>query len=385
MAKKRNTARNATIIAVLSILILSIVGSVLYFNKQTIFGLKSSYNIGDQVQFDAIATNFDNRDCQATVTIEKPDGTIVTVAKNIPLPNSCIGAPCQTIKFIVGDPAGQRKLKVSYTCSSIIDFKTFNVVKPSVLACSDSDGGKIISKKGTVSGLDDNGNKYSYSDSCVNENSVKEWTCQSNYPVGSILDCASGSVCQDGACVSKEEDGMLVCTQNQADCTWGLYKEFSTKPTQYIGKCDETYNGNKEPASECNEEGICTEGDMQNLRCDNNDVKFKKCEDGEWSNVVQVCLGEQICDEEKFECSLEGEIVTDKAKETESIDESEAPSEKETPKAEECTESQKTDEKGECVFDWEKFWKNYGVVVGIGALILLIVVSIVISQIYKED
>jgi len=36
MAKKRNTAKNITITAVLAILILSIVGSVLYFNRQTI-------------------------------------------------------------------------------------------------------------------------------------------------------------------------------------------------------------------------------------------------------------------------------------------------------------------------------------------------------------
>jgi len=74
-------------------------------------------------------------------------------------------------------------------------------------SCADTDGGLVISTKGTVSGLI-NGTAYSYTDSCITSinitsTSVREYYCSTSLAFNQIRSCAGNltGTCSDGACV----------------------------------------------------------------------------------------------------------------------------------------------------------------------------------------
>lgn len=83
-----------------------------------------------------------------------------------------------------------------------------------------------------------------YDDNNCNDESTK--------PTSTKDSCESLVNSKEDGIINSKEDGIIVCTQNQADCSWGLFKEFINLPTQYIGKCDENYDGKKQLASVCN-------------------------------------------------------------------------------------------------------------------------------------
>ncbi|MEK6904681.1 MAG: hypothetical protein AABW87_03750, partial [Nanoarchaeota archaeon] len=66
-------------------------------------------------------------------------------------------------------------------------------------SCSDTDGGIYYKTSGTVSGRN-NGNSYSYSDSCSNS-TLSEWYCGGTNAYSTSLNCASNYTgCSNGAC-----------------------------------------------------------------------------------------------------------------------------------------------------------------------------------------
>jgi hypothetical protein len=71
-------------------------------------------------------------------------------------------------------------------------------------SCSDTDGGIVITVKGTVSGYS-SGSPYSYTDFCVENSttSVKEYYCSGNNWYSYSYSCAGNvtTTCVDGACV----------------------------------------------------------------------------------------------------------------------------------------------------------------------------------------
>lgn len=73
----------------------------------------------------------------------------------------------------------------------------FNIVTPST--CTDSDGYNIYTK-GTVTVID---NGQTYTDSCLSNNTVKEYVCKLGVVESSSgVDCPNNYTCQDGACKS---------------------------------------------------------------------------------------------------------------------------------------------------------------------------------------
>lgn len=68
--------------------------------------------------------------------------------------------------------------------------------------CSDSDGGIKRITIGTVSGVDTNGNSYSYTDECTGDNTLKEYSCSENNYLSQSITCNPGIVCRNGACIN---------------------------------------------------------------------------------------------------------------------------------------------------------------------------------------
>jgi hypothetical protein len=70
-------------------------------------------------------------------------------------------------------------------------------------SCSDTDGGKVYTIKGTVSGYYI-GNPYSYTDYCTSGTALKEYYCSSRRQYSTSYTCSgTTNICVDGACVQQ--------------------------------------------------------------------------------------------------------------------------------------------------------------------------------------
>ncbi|MEW6722082.1 MAG: Kazal-type serine protease inhibitor family protein, partial [Candidatus Micrarchaeota archaeon] len=65
-------------------------------------------------------------------------------------------------------------------------------------ACSDSDGGKDASVKGSATD-----NSGEYADSCSDDATVLEYFCDNLTAVSEGISCAEGEICDGGACIPK--------------------------------------------------------------------------------------------------------------------------------------------------------------------------------------
>jgi hypothetical protein len=156
---------------------------------------------------------------------------------------------------------------ITYTGGSNNQLTVSNKVIPP--ACTKTSGWSSWSTSENI----DNGiiKKRSYTtidsdcDSEITNNEFKT-TCDSGYVISGTQDtsgsgelsCDLKEVPIEGSCSTEQEgtypnclDGSPVCTQDQSTCEWKLFNEFKTIPTQYIGTCDETYSGTKQPATGC--------------------------------------------------------------------------------------------------------------------------------------
>jgi hypothetical protein len=89
--------------------------------------------------------------------------------------------------------------------------------------CDDSDGGENVFEKGTVRGNFNSGTTYSYTDECVDGDTIREFFCADDHtPTDYKIDCGDHQVCKEGACVT---DPMANCICNltstmvQLNCT----------------------------------------------------------------------------------------------------------------------------------------------------------------------
>ena len=83
--------------------------------------------------------------------------------------------------------------------------KCVSATETNIASCSDSDGGKDLIKQGAVSGRGEN-SEYSFTDTCVDDDRLKENYCVNTQPSEYTYSCkgnfGTGSVCKEGACVS---------------------------------------------------------------------------------------------------------------------------------------------------------------------------------------
>lgn len=338
MPKKKTILK--PILAVVGIILFLLLAFLVYylgFSKQTIYGLQGQYNIGDVIKFDAIDTGFTNnanarRPCYATVTIEKPDNTILTIASHDELAQSCVGAPCKSYTLpIVGMPLGERTLRIEYSCigdvgNNGVDERTYNVVGVASTAksCDDSDGGNNLLVKGTVHWSSVEAQyDYKNDDSCVSDSTVREYQCDSTKKVGYYNDlaCPSGTKCSDGACVSSSSD----CTLNAPTvmptnyCKDGnVYADIQsvdrqacklTSTTTLINIC-----GADEPCSN----GKCTSsvalGTERNRKCSDDlkssDYQYFALSNSkyQWIDAHDFCIGNQKCSSATLKCELQDTI-----------------------------------------------------------------------------
>lgn len=410
--KQKNTARNVFIGLVMLIIVISIFGSVLYFNRQTIFGLQSTYKVGDRIEFWAMANTGGRAGitCFATPTIRTPSFTQALTKKE--LKDGCIGNPCNLndkFSFTLKD-AGSHELIIDYSCSGTTsppdDTKTFSVIKGGCFNPTANNGqfycnnGYILECKNNVWQYESTicGRQTDQTGKCLtamvsnNKNLCHPGCISDRYKCsgdGELSKCANTRYVPSGKCSNYGFNDVCISSDQKlyVDALCQKKEEKCSNKGGFIAQnnecvavdCDATYNSKEECLISLGEQ--CKEGDTRKGKCSDNDLRYEACENGEWTSVIKLCsLSDKfICDEENLDCNLK-ESKRSSIKEKE---ESSTRSKDTDPLS--CKENEIFDsEEGKCVFDWEKFWKNYGVVVGIGALILLVVISIIISQAYSN-
>ena len=75
-------------------------------------------------------------------------------------------------------------------------------------SCADSDGGQVLTLKGTASGYL-NSFSYSKTDYCLTSTSVHENWCVGDLSYEQNVNCPSGTSCSDGACISTQTNTCL--------------------------------------------------------------------------------------------------------------------------------------------------------------------------------
>jgi len=119
-------------------------------------------------------------------------------------------------------------------------------------SCSDSDGGNAITVFGTVSGYY-KGQPYSYSDSCVNSQTIKEYYCSGKYQTSSQQSCGTDAYVGSNYCLNGDVYRDYIdyyctggaCSSNttpilQQDCQYGCTNGVCN---QYNDSCSDTDSG----------------------------------------------------------------------------------------------------------------------------------------------
>lgn len=89
---------------------------------------------------------------------------------------------------------------------------------PTVVECTDSDGGQILNKKGTVT-TTKSGKPKTYMDSCSGNDKIVEYYCSNKGGVVSkVLKCPGTSTCVDGACINNT----FVTPGSGSSCSYGV-------------------------------------------------------------------------------------------------------------------------------------------------------------------
>ncbi len=109
--------------------------------------------------------------------------------------------------------------------------------------CSDTDGGQDTSVKGTAKK-----GAESSTDNCSSTSNVLEYYCSNNQILSKVLACASGKVCEDGACV------VSACTDT--DGGFDIYEKGSARGTSGMTYVDVCSGGNSVTEYYCSEGNV---------------------------------------------------------------------------------------------------------------------------------
>lgn len=446
MSKKRSYQPILIVITILFLILASFLTYYFGFYKQTIYGVPSEVKVGDIIKFHATAQVGSrayitcyaepdlvtgNPDCQlcARVSLGKKE-----------LKDGCNGLPCNLYdqwSYTPKEAKNTMGLDVKYTCSGVTappnDKLTFSV-KEATTPCNQAGGYFIVvgvdsCKSGytassePIAGLqcclpqdapdftiqpipstekictDSDGNditkfgsvhyysstyQYNYykEDICVNDATITEWTCDSERKIGvsNNKQCPSETKCSGGACLTTPTSGgSYGGGEPIIDCKTGDKGSFCRDNKRYFLttsiKFDES--GIRRCVDEerlfeicsddetCNKDAGCVpdveEGAIRNKKCkDLEFVGYQQFIGGQWKDVTELCVGDQFCNPETLQCELKEDAPKVKTNETE----------KDKEKAKE--------------FDFEEFFKTYGIVIGITAFLLVVGIIFIVAMMRRK-
>jgi hypothetical protein len=139
--------------------------------------------------------------------------------------------------------------------------------------CSDSDGGKDASVKGTVSK-----GSQSSTDSCADSDSVKEYFCAAGDVQTENVDCPSGFGCDEGRCVKnvckdtdsgKDQFTKGTTSYGSASATDSCYS--ATTVLEYFCVSDTSYTNEK---ISCGSFSECVDGKCVTVECAKNETDY---------------------------------------------------------------------------------------------------------------
>jgi hypothetical protein len=160
--------------------------------------------------------------------------------------------------------------------------------------CTDTDGGINVEERGTVSGLS-LGKKFSKTDYCIDNKTVKEYTCNKEGRMREFaMKCEGGRICEGGECVSN-----LTCVDSDGGRDYFVEGKTSGYPRLEIEHQGEVYDLDDyvELEDYCYTE---KEGPAVLLReyfCKDGRVAFynKECDDGCEDDVcLNVTVGDNV-------------------------------------------------------------------------------------------
>ena len=402
MHKKRSYQPILIVVTVLFLILASFLTYYFGFYKQTIFGVPSEVKVSDIIKFHAIA----QVGGRAGITCYGNPTFIIGYTGN-PLPekelkDGCAGLPCNLYDPWSYTPkqSGTYTLHVVYDCTGVSnppnDKLTFSVKEATTIpvTCSDTDSGDDIYLKGTTTWYPyPTSPDYSLqkSDNCVSETSLEQWHCGSDeigYP--RTVSCPTGTKCSNGICVKQTttppEETILDCkTGDKGSFCRDNKRYFLTTSVRLIDgirKCvdEERLFEICSDDETCNKETGCVpnvkEGTQRNKKCVNGEqyssVNYEEfgstTTGGQWRTVNEFCIGDQFCNSETLQCELKPDAPKVKTNEAAGKKEETAG------KKEEAKE-----------FDFNEFFKTYGVVIGISAFLLVIAVIFIIVTMRRKN
>lgn len=465
MSKKRSYQPVLIAITVLFLIFASFLTYYFGFRKETIYGVPSEVKVGDVIKFHAIAQVGGRAGiiCYAEpdIVTGNPDCQLCTrfsLGKK-ELKDGCNGLPCNLYdqwSFSPKEAKNEMGFNIKYTCSGVTappnDKLSFSV-KEATTPCNQAGGYFIVvgvdsCKSGyrassePIAGLqcclpedapdfiiqpvptiekvctDSDGNditkfgnvhyysstyQYNYykDDTCVNDATVTEWTCDSGkIGVSNNRQCPSGTKCVSGACsTSGGTTGGASGTSCQAPlylstatntcktCETGDKGTFCRDNKRYFittsialtPSNDRTCVDEERLFEICSDDEICNKdagcvpnveiGTTRNKKCINNEqyssVNYEEFQStakgGQWMSVNEFCIGDQFCDPETLQCELKENAPKVKTNET-------AKEEKKT-----LTE-----------FDFNEFFKTYGIAVGISAFLFVVLIIFIVATRRKK-
>lgn len=418
-------------IALLVLIVIGSLGSYLYFGfiKQTIYGVPSEIKVGDIIKFHAIAQvgGRTGITCSAHPAIDP----FITAFVKKELKDSCVGVPCNLYDqwSFSASKSGTYSLDVAYTCSGVTapanDKLTFSVKEsqPSKY-CSDSEiltlGSYNIYESGNIhwysytNGIKNYDNKNS--DECLNEITLKEWYCGTDY-VGYFkeVNCPSESKCQNGACV---KDSSKPCNLNMPAVEPNPYCEDNNVYANYqsIDQNTCTLKHEKRLLDTCGSDEKCSSGSSDLIsRCVPNvefgTIRNKECtKSGDhdmvhyqifggtgdklysWTEVYESCIGNQFCNPATLSCELEEKVNVGyfiennecKFSSTNGFYSTEDECKKSLAGTGSIGANETKKDETPPEFDFKEFMIKYGILIGLGAIILIAGIVVLAVSLRRE-
>ncbi|GEM_PF-2745365 len=236
------------------------------------------------------------------------------------------------------------KVEVSLSCDNGYECDEGKCVEiPEIVPvafCTDSDGGEILSIKGTTrAGTKDSSTQVEISaseekDSCTDADTVREYICQNNAIVPLDRNCPVGTTCTNGKCLTSTDDYIAFCTDTDNGKTYtskGTIEVGTKNATgfilssqQFIDNCidDQTVmeyycSGEEEASVEkiCSTDEECIDGACTtiDLECTDSDTGQDSSEKGtvistqDPTPFTDYCINETLLIE--YFCSFYSEIT----------------------------------------------------------------------------
>jgi len=132
--------------------------------------------------------------CVAAGCVDTEEGTSVSIAGTVTKGDRVYADSCYDADTVLEYYCSGGEVKSQYSDCSAGYYCNEGICEEST-DCEDSDGGQKIYTKGTITK-----GSSTYSDYCIDDDTVYEYFCNFNYIASDWIDCPSGYECDDGAC-----------------------------------------------------------------------------------------------------------------------------------------------------------------------------------------